>query len=146
MGYNRQGVLSLFAAQGREQYLIEGIIVSLWTIGCGLSLYLLNLSTKIRFPLIKHILSVLFMTLFLIFGIQLWGAYCSKTLWYSLKDTLPPEVWSFISSSVKKNSGLFKRILRLGEYWLFESKDLEGFKKKFEALFVEYVKRTYLNK
>lgn len=134
----------IFAPQGRDQFFIEGIIVALWTIGCGLSYSLMNWATRIRFPVVRHCLVILSMTLFIVLSLQIWNAYIDKTQWYSLRETLPAEVWSYLSGSVKKSSGLPKRLLRMSEYWLWETKDLEGFWKKFQALVVDYVRREYL--
>lgn len=136
--------MSIFAAQGREQFLLEGIIVALWTIGCGFSYYIMHYSSKLRFPLLRHVGVLAGMTLFVVLALQLWGAYGTKTAWYSLKETLPADVWQFLRASVKKDSGIWKRFLRLSELWLTEVKDMEGLKKKFESLIVEYIKRNLL--
>jgi hypothetical protein len=140
-GYSRQGVLSIFAAQGREQFLLEGIIVALWTIGCAISYFMIYQFSKLRFPLLRHVGILLGMSLFIVLALQVWTAYGTKTAWYSLKETLPAEVWHFLRSSVKKDSNLFKRLLRLSEIWLTE-KTFDGFQKKFELLIVDYVKRV----
>lgn len=60
-----------------------------------------------------------------------------------MQDTMPPEVWHFLSASVKKTSGLPKRLLRLAEVWLFDAKnnDWAGFQKKAQALVVDYLLR-----
>lgn len=134
----------IFAPQGRDQYFIEGIIVALWTIGAALSYALMSWATRLRFPVLRHCLVILAMTMFIVLSLQIWNAYIDKTGWYSLRETLPAEVWSYLSGSVKKSSGLPKRLLRMSEYWLFETKDWEGFVKKFQALVVDYAKREYL--
>ncbi len=135
--------MSIFAAQGREQFLLEGVIVALWTIGCGVAYYIMFISSRLRFPIVRH-LGVLFgMTLFVVLSLQLWTAYGTKTPWYSLKETLPSDVWQYLRASVKKDSGLVKRFLRLSELWLTEVKDFEALRKKFDLLIVEYAKRLY---
>lgn len=134
----------IFAPQGRDQYFIEGIIVALWTIGAALSYSLMSYATRLRFPVLRHCLVILAMTLFIVLSLQIWNAYIDKTGWYSLRETLPAEVWSYLSGSVKKGSGLPKRLLRMSEFWLFESKDWESFTKKFNTLVVEYVRREFL--
>jgi len=142
-GMGRSGLV-LFAPQGRDQYFIEGIVVALWTIGAALSYALMNYATRLRFPVLRHLLVLLSMTLFIVLSLQIWNAYIDKTGWYSLRETLPVEVWSYLSGSVKKSSGLPKRLLRMSEYWLFETKDWEGFVKKFNTLVVDYMKREFL--
>lgn len=145
-GYSRQGTLSIFAAQGREQFLLEGIIVAMWTIACALSCFFIVGASKLRFPLLRHVLILFGMSVFVVFALQLWGAYTTKTSWYSLRDTLPNQVWQFLRSSVKKDSGILKRLLRSSEVWLMEAKDFSAFQKKFDLLVVEYVKRLLPSK
>jgi hypothetical protein len=144
LGFSHQGTLSIFSPQGRDQYLVEGIIVALWTVGAGLAAYFAAYSTKIPVPLLREVLVLVFMTCFIVLGVQIWMAYVSKTAWYSLKETIPPVLWTYITSGVKKNSDLFKRLLRMSEIWLFEIKglDFEAFEKKFQLLVVDYVKRS----
>lgn len=139
-GYTAQGI-SLFVVQGRDQYMIEGIIVALWTLLCGLSAYCVYSSTKLPISIVRHLAVIAFMTLFVVFGQQLWQAYVAKTMWYKLQSTLPEDLWRYLSSSVKKSSGLMKRLLRVSEVWLFESKTLDDFQKKFQSIVVDYLKR-----
>lgn len=136
----------LFAPQGRDQFLIEGIVVAFWTVGCALSYTLMLYATKLRFPVVRHVLVLLCMTLFVVFSLQIWQAYVDKTGWYSLRETFPAEVWAWLTASVKKTSGLPKRLLRMSEYWLYESKDWASFVKKFDALVTQFVKKEYLGR
>ena len=47
----------VFAGQGRDQYLVEGIFVALLALGNGLALCLMVAATRIkRFPLFRHAL------------------------------------------------------------------------------------------
>lgn len=142
-GLTRAGMV-LFAPQGRDQYLIEGVVVALWTVGCGLSYSMMLWATRLRFPVLRHALVLLSMTLFVVLALQIWQAYIDKTSWYSLRDTVPAELWAWLSASVKKTSGLPKRLLRMSEFWLYESKDWPTFVKKFNALVTEYVRREFL--
>jgi hypothetical protein len=149
LGYtSRGGELGIFAPQGRDQYSIEGIIVALWTIGCGLSLYFMFLSTKLRFPFVRHVGVILGMATFVVLAFQIWNAYTLKTSWYSLKETLPAEVWQYLTSSVKKNSPLLKRLIRVSEIWLTSSGkgDFSAFYKKFESLVIDYLKKIMFEK
>ena len=86
-----------------------------------------------RFPLARHCAVLLALSLCAVLLLQIWDAYVMKTGWYSLKETLPGDVWSFLTSSVKKGSGLPKRLLRMSEYWLLESRSLEAFAHKFQV-------------
>jgi hypothetical protein len=137
------GALSVFAAQGRDQFLLEGVIVALLTLSLSLTYYFLRLSTKLRFPLVRHVLVLLFLAIFCTLGVELWQAYVLKTPWYSLRDTMPAELWRLLTSSVKKNSGVGKRLLRLSEIWLFEAKDFATFQKKVETLLLDYLRRQW---
>jgi len=92
--YFLQG-LQIFAAQGRDQYLVEGIIVALWTLGCGLSAYLMIAFSKLRFPVLRHGLIILCMAIFMLLLVQIFEAYRAKTAWYTIRDTLPSEVWTW---------------------------------------------------
>ncbi len=144
-GMTRQGMV-IFAPQGRDQYLIEGIIVALWTVGCGLSYSLMLYATRLRFPVLRHVLVLLSMTLFIVLLLQIWHAYVDKTGWYALKDTFPAELWGWLTASVRKNSGLAKRLLRVSEFWLYESKgDWHALVKKFNTIVVDYVRKQVLS-
>jgi hypothetical protein len=140
-GMGRKGI-SIFAAQGRDQFLLEGIIIAFMTLLSALSAYLMQKSAALRWPLLKHALVILAMAIWIVIGYYTFETYRLKTGWYHLKDTYPPEVWFWISSSVKKTSSLAKRLLRVSEVWLFESKDWEGFQKKARALVVDYLLQT----
>ena len=108
-GYSKSGLV-IFAGQGRDQYLVEGIIVALWTVGCGIIVNLMMWVTKMRrFPLFRHVMVLLCFSAFIVLLLQIWNAYILKTGWYSLKETLPNEVWQFLTSGIKKNSGILKR-------------------------------------
>jgi oligosaccharyltransferase complex subunit gamma len=138
----QRGTIRIFAGQGRDQYFIEGLIIAGWTVGCGFAAILLFHSTKMPFAIVRHVMVIFSLSLFIVLGIQIWEAYVEKTRWYQLKDTVPPELWNFLTSSVKKSSGLFKRLLRVSEIWIFDYKDWNGFTKKFKMLVVDYLKRS----
>lgn len=147
---NKGGASSvvLFAPQGRDQYLIEGFIVALWSLGCGVVGYIMIAVTKMRrFPILRHILVMLCMAIWMVLLLQIFESYCSKTGWYSLKDTLPSELASWFTASVKKNTALPKRLYRISEIWLLDTKYgskewVSGFMKKFQLLVVDYIVRT----
>ena len=118
------------------------MIVALWTIGCGVAVQGLMAATHMRrFPLVRHLAVLLCFSVFIVLLLQIWGAYVLKTGWYSLKETLPAEVWHYLTSGIKKGSGVVKRLVRMSEYWLFEAKDLGGFNTKFKAIVVDYVSK-----
>ena len=107
----------IFAGQGREQYFVEGFIVAAWTVGCGLAGLMLYYSTKVPFALVRHVMAIAAMSAFIVLGLQIFEAYSEKTRWYQIKETIPPQFWSFLTSSVKKSSGLIKRLVRVSEIW-----------------------------
>lgn len=138
-GMTRKGV-SIFATQGRDQYLLEGIIIALMTLACGFAAYFLHIATRLRrFPVLRHVLVILALAVWIVLGYHIFETYRMKTGWYQLKDTFPPELWAFFSSALKKNSSLPKRLFRVSEVWLFEAKDFAAFQKKFQALVVDYL-------
>lgn len=137
-GYSRKGSIEIFAGQGRDQYLAEGVIVALWTLGCGLAAGLLLISTKIRFPLLRHALALLSLSIFAVLSVHIFDSYSMKTRWYNVKDTVPAPLWTWLSASTKKSSGLFKRLLRVSEVFLYEFKDWDSFQIKAKSLVWDY--------
>jgi hypothetical protein len=49
-----------------------------------------------------------------------------------------------MTSPVKKSSTLLKRVVRLGQYWLYDYKDRKQFASKVKNLIVDYLRRTLL--
>jgi hypothetical protein len=136
-----RGGLRIFAGAGRDQFFIEGLIVAAWTVGCGLAGLLMYYSTKVPLSLLRHVMVLLSMSAFIVLSMMIFEAYVDKTRWYQLRDTMPPQLWSFLSSSVKKKSGLLKRLLRVSEIWLFDFKDWASFQTKVKLLLVDYLQR-----
>ena len=134
----------MFGTGSREQYLVEGVIVAMWTVGCAVAGgALFGVTQMKRFPLLRHIVALVAMATFIVLSTQIWDAYVEKTRWYSFKETIPKEIWLYLGSSVKKNSGLFKRLLRASEIFLYEYKDWPSFQKKSYSLVVEYMLRLW---
>lgn len=142
-GRSRAGPI-IFAGQGRDQYFVEGLIVASWTLAGAISLFIMQGATRMkRFPLLRHVVILLCLSFCVVLFQQIWAAYVMKTGWYSFRETVPNEVWVYLTGSVKKGSGLLKRLLRLSEYWLFEAKDLVALKSKAKALILDYLYRQY---
>jgi oligosaccharyltransferase complex subunit gamma len=141
--YQGQG-MTIFAGQGRDQYLLEGLIVALLTVGCGVAGVLMVGASKIRSPepVTRHIGVMLGMAVFVVCAIEIAGLYQMKTGWYQFKDTFPPELWTWLSGSIKRSSGLLKRLLRLSEVYLNEFQTYTGFKKKAKSILFDYVQRA----
>lgn len=135
--------LTIFAGQGRDQYLLEGLIIGLLTVGCGVAGAMMVGASKIKSPepLTKHIGVILALALFVVFSLEIADLYKLKTGWYQVKDTLPPWMWAWMSGSVKKSTGLIKRMLRLSEVFINEYSTLGGFKKKAKSILLDYVSR-----
>lgn len=129
----------IFALQGREQNLLEGVIVASLTILFAVSMFSLHYSASIRFPVVRHLAVLFFLAMICTIGIELWKVYVLKTPWYSLKETLPLELWHLLTLGAKKSSGLMRRVWRASEIWLIEGNDWEGFRKKFKALLIDYI-------
>ena len=138
--------LTIFAGAGRDQYLLEGVIISLLTVGCGVAGMVMLGATKLRSPepFTRHILVMLALAIFISLGTEIAQLYQMKTGWYQFKDTLPPEAWAWISGSVKKSSGIWKRLFRLSEVYLYEFTSFSGFKKKVKTILLDYLARAYL--
>jgi hypothetical protein len=140
-GNSRQGGLRIFAGQGRDQYLIEGIIVALWTIGCGLAGVMMYYGSKMPIGIFRNIIVLFSFAMFIVLSLHIWDGYIEKTRWYSLDATLPREIKEYFKSNIKKSSGLLKRMIRVSEYWLFEAKDINQVQRKFKTLVLDHVQR-----
>jgi len=143
VGQNRQGGISIFAGQGREQYTLEGIIIALWTIGCGLSLYLMHYFTTKRYSIVRHLGVILCMSSFIVLLSLLTTQYLEKTKWYQISEVVDKTIYTaatnYMKQTVKPSSGLFKRLVRISEYVLKEYKDFDSFGKKFKVIIVDYI-------
>ena len=147
-GETRDGKIEFFSGESREQYLLEGLVVAGLVLCAAMSLVLMCYSLKIPFSLGRHVGVIFFLSVFIVFMQNIWDAYVDKTSWYSLKETLPEPAWHFLTSSVKKNSWLPKRLLRLCELFLsddfkFTTEDWNKLGKKFQTLIVDYLNRQY---
>ena len=146
------GEIQIFAPQGRDQFLIEGLIISAMCVGVGLLGYIMVSITKLKLgwgigpftidSAIRHVVVLLSLATMIVFCLEIAESYKMKTGWYSVKDTFPKELWFFITSSVKKNSGLLKRLIRVSEIWIYEYKDWTTFQKKASGLTFEYLKKS----
>ena len=79
--------------------------------------------------------------MFVVFSMELWSAYIDKTPWYSIRDTLPQQVWAWLSGGVRKDSNLVKRLFRLSEVYVKDFKDMESFQKKAKIILTDYLKK-----
>jgi len=140
-GVGRDGGIEIFADANREQYFLEGFTIAFFTLSAAMSGVLLFYSTKLPYALLRHVVAIASMSMFIVFGLQLWNAYTEKTRWYSIKETLPEQVWAYLTATVKKKSWLPKRLIRLSEIWLYEYKDWEGFQKRARTLVWDYILR-----
>ena len=142
-GSSRQGIRIFATAGGRDQYLLEGIIIALLTIGSSFAIILTYYSSKLPIWLLRHIFILLTISIYIVFILQIWVVYVDKTRWYNLKSTMPPEIWYYITSSVKKSSNLFKRLIRISEIWLFEYKDWNNYNNKVKLLVIDYLIKIF---
>ena len=94
-------------------------------------------------PLTRHVGVILGLAIFVVFGMEIADYYKLKTGWYQVKETLPPGVWAWISGSVKRGSGLFKRLFRLSEVYINEYSTFSAFKKKVKSILLDYVSRKF---
>lgn len=67
-----------------------------------------------------------------------------RLVYHHTQDTFPPELWRFLSTSVKKSSGLLKRLVRVSEIWMFEYKNFATFQSRSKVLVMDYIKRSAL--
>jgi hypothetical protein len=132
--------LEIFASQGQQQYVLEGVLVAGLTVTCGLALAMVVGAPKLPVgSFMRHVLVLAGMAVVAVCLLELADAYMFKTPWYSAKETLPKELWASIASGVKRSSSLPKRLLRLSEIWMFEFKDWASFGKKAQSLMGDWV-------
>ena len=146
-GAGRGGEIEIFSDGNREQYLLEGLAVVMFVLFTAFAAVLVYYSTKIRFSPLKHCSVIAALSVLIVMLLQVWYTYVGKTVWYSLKDTLPEKLSSYLFSSVKKSSSLPKRLLRMSEIWLNDfnfagEDDWDRLKKKFKTLITDYVLRS----
>jgi len=138
----KNGSLHIFAGQGREQYVLEGLLIALMAVLCGASAMVAYKATKMQVgTVMRHALVLAALAAFVTLATQLAEIYMFKTGWYRIQETMPPAVWDWLKGSVRKSSGLPKRILRLSEYWMYEFKDWGSFGKKTKSLLVDFLFR-----
>jgi hypothetical protein len=63
---------------------------------------------------------------------------------YSIRDTVPKELWTYLTGSVKKSSGIVKRFLRVSEIYLYDFRDWATFRKKAKQITIDYIMKTVL--
>mmetsp|Transcript_1537 Transcript_1537/g.2471 ORF Transcript_1537/g.2471 Transcript_1537/m.2471 type:complete len:404 (-) Transcript_1537:74-1285(-) len=143
VGPGPMGTGRIFSPEGRGQFLLEGVFIAALTIAAAGLLAFAHYATKAPIWLVRHVSVLVFLSGFIVCAVLIFDAYVTKTGWYRLQDTLPPEMWIWMSSSVKRNSGILKRLYRLTEYILRDSKGVEDVLKKAKLLIVDYAKRTY---
>ena len=147
-GTARDGGLEIFSGESREQFLLEGIIIAGYVLGAATGLILMHYSTTLSNVIVRHICVCISIGIFLTMGQNIFESYTHKTSWYNIKDTLPAPVWEFMSSSVKKNSGILKRIYRILEIFLsddfdlFDGDDWRKLQLKFRTLIIDYIIRV----
>ena len=144
-GYGRDGQITLFMGQGREQYVLEGLVVSLYTLGLGFGTIALYYSSKREFghsffglPL-RSLICCCSLALCVLCGSLLFEAYCVKTQWYNFFETLPAELKHWMRAELRKSSGLVKRLYRAATLYLSEYKNWKTFLKKLKIIFVGYL-------
>jgi len=135
--------IAIFGTQGQQQYLIEGLVVAALTVGCGLSLVMINQSSKLKVwgPL-RHMLVILSLTAFTVCAMEIAECYIYKTPWYNLKETVPKDLWGWFSSGLRKNSSLGKRLWRISEIWMYEFKDWSAFGNKVGVILGDWAQRA----
>ena len=109
--YQKGGGLQIFAGQGREQYVLEGLLIAGMSVLCGGALAVGYKATKMHVgSVMRHVLVLMALAIFVTVAVQLTEIYIFKTGWYRIQETVPAEVWSWFKGSVRKSSSLPKRL------------------------------------
>jgi len=135
--------VAIFGKQGQQQYLIEGLVISALTVGCGLSMVMINWSSKLKLwgPL-RHLLVILSLTAFTVCAMEIAEGYIYKTPWYSLRETVPKDLWGWFAGGLRTNSPLLKRLWRISEIWMYEFKDWNSFGSKVGPILGDWARRA----
>jgi hypothetical protein len=141
MGHSGEFQLFANGQGGRDQTVLEGVAVALYTVGAGFSLWGLEKSSRIKNSYISRVVILLCLASSGVMLSKIWTCYTFKTTWYNLKGTMPSTVWNWIASPVKRTSGVWKRIFRLCEIFVLEYKSYENFAKKCKSILVDYLLR-----
>jgi len=159
--YRRYGQYgpTLFSEGGRDQYVLEGVSVSLLCIAIGISIMVMNFAARNRTvddkvnPIVGTALNVLrvFATTIALAAAavllcKLFELYVFKTRWYDGIETMPEVLRPYLRAppKVKKSSGLIPRLAKFTYFSFVNAKTAGGVVKKFDTLVLAYVKRKLL--
>jgi len=153
----RDGSFSIFSTGGRDQTVLEGVVVALYTLGCSLGIYAMYFMSSFSMPMpkgkcnfipafipgaIRSVLVCAAAAFVILCADLLFRLYVSKTAWYHVKETIPPYLWTFYSSPLKKTSGLVKRLMRVTYIFVFEFVDWPSFRKTLQSYIGNYLLRS----
>jgi len=157
----RDGRFRLFSEQSRDQTVLEGLTVALFTFGFALSLFFVNAvatSSRWHVPVVRRFLPnsvngsidrVLraiavsaALALLLVSFDALWESYIYKTQWYRITDTMPKWIWKPFADKVVRSSGLAKRLLKLASVYIYDFKNWPAFYKSCDVYLFKFLNRS----
>lgn len=155
----RGGQFSLFSPQSRDQTVLEGITVALFTLGISFSMYLVQVAASTTSldmsrlnigivgwwleRLVRAVLAALALAVLLISFDALWESYIFKTQWYRIEETMPSWIWSSFMGKVTKSSGFVKRFVKLVTIYIYDFKSWPAFSKSIDTYLLRFLYRTF---
>lgn len=146
VGYAADGEIQIFSGGNRDQFLLEGVIVAFWTLAVACGCVGMMKSATLPSSAMRHVGVIVSLSIIIVFLTEICDLYGDKTEWYHVKDTYPSYAWSWlsvVSGPVKKQSRLWKRLLRVSELFLFDFRNWPSFKQRFQILLVDYLMRLW---
>jgi hypothetical protein len=152
----RDGRFSLFSDQSRDQTVLEGLTIALFTLGFALSMYLahvaastpmLSFDPKVIWKnavgkIVRAVIVSAALALLLVSFNALWDSYIFKTQWYRVSETMPGYVWKPFTDKVVRSSGLLKRLQKLSTIFVYEFKTWDAFMKNCDTYLFKFLKRS----
>jgi len=132
----------LFHPANRSQFALEGFLVVGLMLLLAVCAIVLFEAPRAKWWTTRHLGVLLGFSAFAVLFIGLMEVYLFKTGFYRLSETFPPEVWNWISSSIKRKTGIPKRLFRLGQVFLFEFQSWGQYYRKVKTLLLDYVYRV----
>ncbi|GAB5033214.1 cbl-interacting serine threonine-protein kinase 9 [Nannochloropsis oceanica] len=125
-----------------DQFVAEGLVMGSIQLCAGLSFVgMYWFASQKRNGIAQWLGINLSLAAALYFLHRLFAFYATKTRWYDVNSTLDPNLSTFLFGNMKKGSGLFRRVLRVTQLWLYEYKDWGVFRRTASSLMAKYVKK-----
>ncbi|EWM24709.1 Oligosaccharyl transferase complex, subunit OST3/OST6 [Nannochloropsis gaditana] len=141
-GITQQKVKLISTRDTSDMFVFEGLLMGFLQLAAGLAFVLTYFfASRRRQTLLQWIGINLSLAAALYFLHQIFGFYSEKARWYRIQHIVDPMMANFLFGNMKKGSGLFRRLVRLTQLWLYEFKDLVSFRRSAMSYLGKYIKR-----